>query len=331
MPLSTTGKAPAPIALTMGDPAGIGPLTTIQAWRARRERSLPPFVFIGALSALKAHDPDLPVEEISDFNHAAGIFDKVLPVFSFPLKATVVPGHPDRHNTGAVIHALDLAVKEAIAGNVSAIVTNPVHKASLLEAGFSHPGHTGYLGAVTGRVAVMMLVNPELRVVPVTGHIALKDVSRSLTRKHLVEVAGIVIGELKERFGIANPRIAFTGLNPHAGEGGALGQEEIKTIIPAIRELYDLGHQVAGPFPADTAFAPSMRGAYDAFLAMTHDQALIPIKTLDFRSSVNITLGLPFVRTSPAHGTAFNILKEGRSPDPESLIQALLMAARLTG
>ena len=315
----------------MGDPAGIGPLTSIQAWRARRERSLPPFVFIGAPAALRAHDPEVPVEEISDFNHACEIFNKALPVSPFPLKATVVPGHPDSHNTGAVIHALDLAVKEARARNVSAIVTNPVHKASLLEAGFSHPGHTGYLGAVTGSKPVMMLANSELRVVPVTGHIPLKDVPKSLTRKHLVEVAEIVIRELKERFGIANPRIALTGLNPHAGEGGALGLEEINTIIPALKELYDLGHQVARPYPADTAFTPAMRGAYDAFLAMTHDQALIPIKTLDFRSSVNITLGLSFVRTSPAHGTAFNLLKEGRSPDPESLIQALLMATRLTG
>jgi 4-hydroxythreonine-4-phosphate dehydrogenase len=315
----------------MGDPAGVGPPASIQAWRARRERSLPSFVFIGAPAALRAHDPDVPIEEISDFNRVSEIFYKALPVFSFPLKAKVIPGHPDNHNTGAVIHALDLAVKEARAGNVSAIVTNPVHKASLLEAGFSHPGHTGYLGAVTGTTAVMMLVNPELRVVPVTGHIPLRDAPKSLTRKHLVEVAEIVIGELKERFGIANPRIALTGLNPHAGEGGTLGKEEIKIIIPAIRELQDMGYQAFGPYPADSAFTPAMRMKFDVFFAMTHDQALIPIKTLDFRSSVNITLGLPFVRTSPAHGTAFNIMREGRSPDPESLIQALLMAARLTG
>lgn len=212
----------------MGDPAGIGPLTTIQAWRARRERSLPPFVFIGSSSALRAHDPDLPVEEISDFNQAARIFDRALPVFSFPLKAAVVPGHPDRHNTGAVIHALDLAVKEAIAGKVSAIVTNPVHKASLLEAGFSHPGHTGYLGAVTGRVAVMMLVNPELRVVPVTGHIPLRDVSKSLTRKHLLRLPELSLANSRNGSGSPTRGLPSLASTPTPARAGRSARRRLK-------------------------------------------------------------------------------------------------------
>jgi len=314
----------------MGDPAGVGPLTAAQAWRLRKARGLPAFVFIGSVEALKAHDPDLPVTEITDFGAAVSVFDKSLPVFSFPLKRKPTPGYPDSHNSGAVIHALDLAVKEAIAGNVSAIVTNPVHKASLLDTGFSHPGHTGYLGAATKTTPVMMLSNPQLSVVPVTGHIALKDASRALTRKGLVETAKIVARDLKVRFGIATPRLAATGFNPHAGEEGKLGKEEIRTIIPALEELRAGGIDIDGPLPADTAFTEANRMRYDAILAMTHDQALIPVKALDFRRTVNITLGLPFVRTSPAHGTAFDLLKEGRSPDPESLIQALLMAQRLS-
>ena len=313
----------------MGDPAGVGPITTIQAWHARSERVLPPFVYFGGPEALKAHDPDIPLKEITDLSQATKVFDQALPVFPCPLKAPVVPGHPDAKNARGVIKALDLATMATRAGKASALVTNPVHKASLLAAGFSHPGHTGYLGAVCGKTPVMMLANSDMRVVPATDHIPLKDVPKAITKKHLIEITEIVCHDLKEQFGIANPRMAFTGLNPHAGEGGALGHEEIKTIIPAIKALQDAGYQAFGPYPADSAFTPDMRMKYDVFIAMTHDQALIPVKALDFRSTVNITLGLPFVRTSPAHGTAFDLVREGLSPDPESLIQALLMAARL--
>jgi len=331
MPLSTTSKAPLPIAVTMGDPAGVGPEITIQAWQARNKRGLPPFAFIGSPDALKAQNKDLPIIEITDFSQAAKHFKQALPVLPVATKAPVVPGHPDNRNSVSVIKALDVAVNAAKSGAVSAIVTNPIHKASMLAAGFSHPGHTGYLGAATKSKPVMMLANQDLMVVPATDHIPLKDVSKSLSQSHLVDVAEIVIQDLKDKFHLTNPRIAFTGLNPHAGEDGALGMEEIKIIIPAINKLRQMGHQVAGPYPADTAFIPALRGTYDVIIAMTHDQALIPIKTLDFRSSVNITLGLPIVRTSPAHGTGFDILKDGHSPDPESLIQALLMAARLAG
>lgn len=313
----------------MGDPAGVGPSVTANAWSERTQRGLTPFVYIGASRAIAAHYPGLPVQEVSSPDEASKVFSHALPVLPCPLKANVTPGNPDRHNTGAVIHSLDLAVKEALAGNVSAIVTSPVHKSSLLEAGFSHPGHTGYLGARTKATPVMMLANDELKVVPITTHIALKNVSKSLTKKKIIETAKIVAKDLTTRFGIPNPRMAFTGLNPHAGEEGALGSEEIKTIIPALKALEDMGYQVAGPYPADTAFTPEMRRRFDVFLAMTHDQALIPIKTLDFRTAVNVTLGLPIIRTSPAHGTAFNVLQDGRTPDPESFIQALLLAQRL--
>jgi len=209
-------------------------------------------------------------------------------------------------------------------------VTGPVNKADLLKAGFSHPGHTGYFGAAAGRTPVMMLANQELSAVPVTVHVPLKEAVKNLSRKLIVETGTIVARDLKQRFRIANPRLGVTGLNPHAGEQGKLGREEIKKIIPAIEDLRALGIDVHGPLPADTAFTSANRMRFDAFLAMTHDQALIPVKTLDFRTTVNITLGLSFVRTSPAHGTAFDLLREGRAADPESMIQAILMAARLS-
>lgn len=319
-----------PVALSMGDPAGAGPHTAALAWRMHRERALPPFVFVGAPEAIEAFDRDIPLEEISDFSEAAKIFGRALPVIPIALKSRVVPGHPDPAHATAVIKALEAAAKAAATGQARALVTNPIYKKALLDAGFKHPGHTDYLGKLARAKPVMMLANDHLRAVPVTVHVPLKDAIKSLSKTLIVETAMIVEKDLKARFKIANPRLAVTGLNPHAGEEGALGKEEIKIIAPAIEALRERGIDVQGPLPADTAYSDSHRMKYDAFLAMTHDQALIPVKALDFRGAVNITLGLPFVRTSPAHGTAFDLIRDGRTPDPESLIQALLMADRLS-
>ena len=280
----------------MGDPAGVGPLLYDMALEARADRALPAFELIADWSLIKAH---------------------------------VVPGTPNPKNSKAILSSIQAAVKAAIAGKAAAVVTCPIHKKSLLDAGFKHAGHTAYLGELTGATAVMMLATEDLKVVPITAHVPLKNVSKLLTKKLIITTAKIVAKDLVERFGIANPRMAFTGLNPHAGEEGALGDEEIKTIIPAVKELQDMGYQAEGPFPADTAFTQTMRMKFDVFFAMTHDQALIPVKTLDYRKAVNITMGLPIVRTSPAHGTAFDLINAGGTPDPESFIQALLWADRL--
>lgn len=320
-----------PIAVTMGDPAGVGPALVAEAWRQRKTRALPPFTFIGAPEVFKIHGHDIPLKiaqslsEISD-----GDFTKALTVYPVALMAKAIPGEPNPKNARPILKSIEIGVTAIEKGFASSLVTSPINKKVLLEAHFKHVGHTGFLGELTGAEPVMMLANEEIRVVPVTVHLPLRDVPTVLTIKRIVETARIVAHDLEKRFGIHNPRLALTGLNPHAGEEGKLGDEEIKTIIPAIEEIRELGIHAEGPFPADTSFTAAMRMKYDAFLAMTHDQALIPIKTLDFRSAVNITLGLPIIRTSPAHGTAFDLVRAGRTPDPESLIQALLMAARLS-
>ena len=286
-------SASLPIAVTMGDPAGVGPLLVALARAQEKSRHIPGFVFLG------------------DGTSAA-------------------PGVPDTANAKAIIKSIEDAVRMAVNGKARAVVTNPIHKKSLMDSGFKHKGHTGFLGELTGATPVMMLANDELKVVPVTGHVALKDAIKLITVERIVETAEIVARDLEGRFGIHKPRMAFTGLNPHAGEEGALGNEEIKTIIPAIKMLQAKGYQAQGPFPADSAYTAAMRMKFDVFLAMTHDQALTPVKTLDYRKTVNITLGLPIVRTSPAHGTAFDLVKAGDAPDPESFIQALLWAERLS-
>lgn len=334
MPSSITSKSLAPVAVTMGDPAGVGPLLVIAAWELRKKREIPSFRFFGAPEVFKAHGLEIPISiaysQSAILDGGGDSFDS-LPTYPITLKGRTVPGIPDKRNAGPIIKSIETAVRAAENGQASAIVTCPIHKKTLIDAGFKYAGHTDFLGELTGATPVMMLANDQLKVVPITTHIALKNVSKSLTKKKIIKTIKIVAKDLASRFGIANPRIAVTGLNPHAGEGGALGSEEIKTIIPAIKALTEMGYQVAGPFPADTAFTPAMRMKYDVFFAMTHDQALIPIKTLDYRKAVNITLGLPIVRTSPAHGTAFDLIREGRTPDPESFIQALLWAERLAG
>ncbi len=304
------------IAVTMGEPAGIGPRLVAAAWAQRKERNIPRFTFFGAPDVFKAHGLDIP--DGGDFS-----------TYPVALKSPVVAGTPDARNAASILKSIETAVRAVEKGEALAVVTCPIHKKSLLDAGFKHAGHTNFLGELTGATPVMMLANEDLKVIPITAHVALKNVSKLLTKKLIITTAKIVAKDLVERFGIANPRMAFTGLNPHAGEEGALGSEEIQTIIPAIKELQEMGYQAQGPFPADTAFTPAMRMKYDVFLAMTHDQALIPVKTLDSRKAVNITLGLPIIRTSPAHGTAFDLIRDGRTPDPESFIQALLWAERL--
>jgi 4-hydroxythreonine-4-phosphate dehydrogenase len=276
---------------------------------------------------------DVPVR-ITSAEDAERAFAEALPIV--PLQARVIgaPGRPSASDAAATIEAIERAVTMVAEGSASAVVTNPIAKEVLYDAGFRHPGHTEFLGELAlrhfGQAAhpVMMLWSPQLAVVPATIHIPLAQVPSRLTRELLVETAQIVVKDMRQRFGIAAPRLVFCGLNPHAGEGGSIGREEIETIAPAIAELRRDGLNVSGPFPADTLFHAAARARYNVVIAMYHDQALIPIKTLAFDSAVNVTLGLPFVRTSPDHGTAFDIAGSGRA-NPASLIAAIKLAARL--
>jgi 4-hydroxythreonine-4-phosphate dehydrogenase len=245
-----------------------------------------------------------------------------------PLSKPVTLGSPDTENAKSVVRSIDVATEFAMSGQAAGVVTNPIHKDTLYSAGFSHPGHTEYLGAITKatRAPVMMLAVPGLRVVPVTVHVPLKDAPARLTREAIVSAGETTADALKRDFAIANPRIAVAALNPHAGENGQLGREEIETIAPAVQALKDKGIAAFGPKPADTLFHAKAREGYDAVLCMYHDQALIPLKTIDFDRGVNVTLGLPIVRTSPDHGTAFDIAGKGVA-NPSSLIAAIELAA----
>jgi 4-hydroxythreonine-4-phosphate dehydrogenase len=321
-----------PLALTMGDPAGIGGELTLRAWRALREG--PRFVALddpdrlrGVARALRL---DVPIVEIADAAAAASIFPDALPVLPIRLPAPSTPGHPDAANAPAVVASIERATRLAQAGAAGAVVTNPISKAILYGAGFRFPGHTEFLAALTGVPGreVMMLASPLLRVVPVTVHVPLRRALDLLTTDAIVAAARTTHAALLREFGIARPRLAIAGLNPHAGEGGALGQEEAATIEPAIAALRTEGLDVSGPWPPDTMFTEAARTRYDAAICMYHDQALIPLKTLDMRQGVNVTLGLPIVRTSPDHGTAFDIAGQGIA-DPASLIAALRLAAEL--
>jgi len=311
------------LALTMGDPAGIGGELTVSAWRALRQ-SGPAFAAIDDPARLAG-----PVRVVQTLAEAAAVFPEALPVLPQPLAAAAVPGRPDRANAAPVIASIERAVRLAQAGEASAVVTNPISKAVLYAAGFPHPGHTEFLGALTGCAhPVMMLANDFLRVVPVTVHVSLRAALDGLTAAAIVDTARIAAKALRDQFGIASPRLAVAGLNPHAGEGGAMGNDEARIIAPAVAALQDEGIAVTGPHPPDTMFTPAARAGYDAAICMYHDQALIPLKTLDMASGVNVTLGLPIIRTSPDHGTAFDIAGQGRA-DPASLIAALRLAATL--
>jgi 4-hydroxythreonine-4-phosphate dehydrogenase len=320
----------------MGDPAGIGLDIALAAWSRRTSDALAPFVLFGDAQALAARacalGADVPIETIETLARAASIFEARLPVWPLPCAAGVVPGRPDPRNARAVVSAIEAAVLAVKAGEARALVTNPIAKSVLMADGFPHPGHTEFLGAlaqthfgVADAVPVMLLASDELKVVPLTVHMPLADVAKAITAASITRTARILHRSLVEDFGIATPRIAVTGLNPHAGEDGRIGSEDAQIIAPAIAALAGEGLSITGPHPADTLFHAAARETYDAVLAMYHDQALIPIKTLAFDRGVNITIGLPFVRTSPDHGTAFSIAGTGRA-QASSLIEALKVA-----
>jgi 4-hydroxythreonine-4-phosphate dehydrogenase len=329
---------PQPLALTLGEPAGIGPDITFAAWRRRAELELSPFYLLADPSFVarcaERIAPDLAIAVVEPAT-AAVAFDRALPVVDIGVAVSAQPGHPDQSSAPAAIAAIRRAVADVGAGVASAIVTNPIAKNVLYRSGFAEPGHTEYLPKLSEESTgvpvhpVMMLWSPELAVVPVTIHLPLREVIIKLTTDLVAETGRIVARDLRERFGIAHPRLAVAGLNPHAGEEGALGDEDLTVVRPAVERLKAEGIDARGPLPADTLFHQAARASYDAVLAMYHDQALIPIKTLAFDHAVNVTLGLPFVRTSPAHGTAFDIAGTGRA-DPGSLIAALALAARLS-
>ncbi|MFN4091100.1 MAG: 4-hydroxythreonine-4-phosphate dehydrogenase PdxA [Alphaproteobacteria bacterium] len=325
--------AAAPLAVTMGDPAGVGGEVALKAWLGRAASGLPPFFLIdapGRLEALaRAIGLDVPVWPIADPAEAAAAFPVALPVLPVALPRPPVPGRPDPANADAVIASIDRAVTLTVAGRAAGIVTNPIHKESLYAAGFRHPGHTEYLAELAGGVPVeMMLVSPHLRVVPMTIHEPLREAVRRVTAEAVTGCVRRTVEALRRDFAIAAPRVAVAGLNPHAGEGGTIGREEVDVIAPAVAALRAEGLDVTGPLPADSMFHAEARQAYDVAVCMYHDQALIPIKTLDFHGAVNITVGLPFVRTSPDHGTAFAIAGTGRA-NPASLIAAIGLGAEI--
>ena len=329
---------PPPLALTQGDPAGIGPEITLRAWQALRDDpQTVPFFVLGdpAVFEAAARCLDLPAPAIRGRpTEAAAAFPHALPVL--PLAATFAsaPGRPDPASAAGTIESIDRAVAAVRSGEAAGVVTNPIAKSVLYAAGFRHPGHTEYLASLAtppdgqAPLPVMMLWSESLAVVPVTIHIALADVPTRLDTALIVETGRIVARDLAARFGIAAPRLAVAGLNPHAGEDGAMGLEDRDVIAPAIRQLQAEGIAATGPHPADTMFHPRARAAYDCALCMYHDQALIPIKTIAFDDGVNVTLGLPFIRTSPDHGTAFDIAGRGIAR-PDSLIAAIRLASRL--
>lgn len=326
-----------PLALTLGEPAGIGPDLTLAVWTRRVELDLPAFYVIGDAEFYRQRARllglDVPVTETTPAQ-AGEVFARALPVVALDLKVTAQPGRPDASSAPAAIASIRQAVADVFAGRAAGIVTNPIAKSVLYRGGFAEPGHTEYLAKLaeeaTGKSyrPVMLLWSSELAVVPVTIHLPLKDVVKQLTADLIVETGRIVARDLKERFGIARPRIAVAGLNPHAGEEGTLGEEDGAIVAPAIARLQASGIDAVGPLPADTMFHERARATYDVAMCMYHDQALIPIKTLAFDHGVNVTLGLPFVRTSPDHGTAFDIAGTGKA-NPMSLVAALALAARL--
>jgi 4-hydroxythreonine-4-phosphate dehydrogenase len=328
-----------PLALTLGEPAGIGPDITFAAWRRRAELGGAAFYILGDVDFLRRRAariaPDVPITPLKEAGAADAVFQSALPVVDIGVPVTVEPGRPDASSAPAAIESIHRAVADVQAGAAAAMVTNPIAKAVLYRSGFAEPGHTEYLAKLAAKATggpplhpVMLLWSPELAVVPVTIHLPLKEVIAHLTSDLIVETGRIVARDFSARFGIAQPRLAVAGLNPHAGEDGALGDEDLAIVKPAVERLKAEHIDARGPLPADTMFHAAARASYDVALAMYHDQALIPIKTLAFDHGVNVTLGLPFVRTSPDHGTAFDIAGTGRA-DPTSLIAALKLAAQL--
>jgi 4-hydroxythreonine-4-phosphate dehydrogenase len=326
-----------PLALTLGEPAGIGPDIAIKTWLQRNELGLPPFYLLGDCGFLRDRATmlglDVKLAEVG-VEDALATFANALPVVTTGSAATARPGQPDGSSAAAAIASIRQAVGDVVAGRAGAVVTNPIAKSVLYRAGFDHPGHTEFLAELassSGRAPqpVMMLWSPALAVVPVTIHLSLREAIAQLSTDLIVSTVRIVAAAMKHRFGLAHPRLALSGLNPHAGEDGSLGTEEQSIISPAIEILRAETIDVRGPLPADTMFHEAARKTYDCAICMYHDQALIPIKTLAFDEGVNVTLGLPFIRTSPDHGTAFDIAGTGRA-NPSSLIAALRLAARMS-
>jgi 4-hydroxythreonine-4-phosphate dehydrogenase len=320
-----------PLALTMGDPAGIGGELSLKAWKARRGGR--PFVALDDPDRLsdiaRSLKLDVPIRAVNAAGAAGAVFREALPVLPIKLAAPPVPGQADPANAAAVIASIEQATKLTLAGEAAAVVTNPIHKSTLYGVGFPYPGHTEFLAALTGApLPVMMLASPDLRVVPITVHASLRRMLEMITIERIVAVCRVTAAALTRHWGIAEPRLAVAGLNPHAGEDGTMGEEEIAIIRPAIEQLRAEGLHVTGPWAADSMFTPEARTGYDVAMGMYHDQALIPLKTLDMRRGVNVTLGLPVIRTSPDHGTAFAIAGQGIA-DAASLIAAIDLASDL--
>jgi len=325
------------LTLTLGEPAGIGPDLALAVWRQRAEFGVPPFYIVADPDWLRRRAGrlglDIAIAAVTPAA-AAATFRSALPVVPLDGEITAEPGRPDRSSAPAAVASIRRAVADVMAGAAAAVVTNPVAKNVLYNWGFAEPGHTEFLAKLvqeaTGKSLrpVMMLWSPELAVVPVTIHLPLREIFNQLSSELIVETGRIVARDLAARFALARPRLAVAGLNPHAGEAGTLGDEDHAIVAPAVAQLVAEGIDAKGPLPADSLFHERARASYDVALCMYHDQALIPIKTLAFDHAVNVTLGLPFVRTSPDHGTAFDIAGTG-SADPTSLIAALRLAARL--
>ena len=324
----------APLAVSLGDPAGVGPELICEAWARRAAERLPPFLVCGGGGLLREaairRGIDVPVVSIGEPAEAADRFQAALPVLG-DANGTYHPGEPDSESARLALASLEAAAALTTAGKTTAIVTGPVSKAELAKIGYPYPGQTEFVAAACGASAedaVMMLAGPSLRTVPMTVHCALAEVPGRLSVELIVRRARIVAAALTRDFGIAAPRIAVCGLNPHAGENGRMGREEIEIIAPAIASLRAEGIDAGGPYPADTLFAPHLRDTYDVAIAMYHDQALVPLKALDFDQGVNVTLGLPIVRTSPDHGTAFGIAGKGIA-SADATIAALRMAGEM--
>lgn len=332
-------KTGLPLALSVGDPSGIGPEVALAAWKRRQEGSVPAFYLLADPALVAARGllvkANIPIAETTP-EKASAVFADALPIVPLEAKFIDSVGHPDPANAKGVIEAIDRAVADSLAGRAAAVVTCPIAKKPLYDAGFGFPGHTEYLAHLATRhsgqpvMPVMLLAGPDLRTVPVTIHIPLAAAPKVLTTDLIVATARVTAHDLKNRFGIESPRLAIAGLNPHAGEGGSMGREDLEIVAPAVEILRSEGIDARGPLPADTLFHRRARAGYDVALCMYHDQALIPAKTLAFDEAVNVTLGLPFIRTSPDHGTAFDIAGRGIAR-PDSLIAALRLAAELAG
>jgi 4-hydroxythreonine-4-phosphate dehydrogenase len=324
----------APLAVSLGDPAGVGPELICEAWARREEERLPPFFVCGGrgllIGAARKRGLDIPVAGVAGLAEIEGACAEALPVLGRP-DCRYSPGEPDEAGARLALASLQAAAAWAVEGVVGGLVTGPIAKSLLADVGFTFPGQTEFVANASGvdaDDAVMMLAGPQLRTVPLTVHIPLADVPQRLSSELIVRRSIVVATALRDDLGIANPRLAIAGLNPHAGENGRMGDEELRIIVPAIEQLRAMHIEATGPHPADSLFAPRARETYDVAIAMYHDQALVPLKALDFDQGVNVTLGLPIVRTSPDHGTAFDIAGKGIA-DPGAMIAAIRMAGEI--